>query len=90
MTLNGAIKQLHELRSAEDMPIYYKLVIAEVINVLLMDTYEVRHGRWNTVVHSNNHTTYYCPECGSIFNKGCADLGEYNYCPNCGTDMRGR
>ena len=37
MTLNGAIKQLHELRSAEDMPIYYKPAIAEVINVLLMD-----------------------------------------------------
>ena len=51
---------------------------------------EVKHGKWNTVVHSNNSITYYCPNCGSIFNKGCADLGEHNYCPNCGTDMRGR
>ena len=49
---------------------------------------EPKHGRWNTVVHSNNHITYYCPICGSIFNKGCADLGKYNYCPNCGADMR--
>ena len=48
---------------------------------------KVRHGRWNIVVHSNNHSTYYCPECGSIFNKGNADLGDYNYCPNCGTKM---
>lgn len=90
MTLNGAIKQLHELRFAEDMPIYYKLVIAEVINVLLMDTQEVKHGKWNTVVNSNNHITYYCPICGSIFNKGCADLGDYNYCPNCGAKMSER
>lgn len=50
-------------------------------------TAEPKHGRWNTVVHSNNHTTYYCPKCGSIFNKGCADLGEYKYCPNCGASM---
>lgn len=48
---------------------------------------EVKHGTWNTVVHSNNHITYYCPICGSIFNKGCADLGDYNYCPNCGARM---
>jgi predicted RNA-binding Zn-ribbon protein involved in translation (DUF1610 family) len=47
----------------------------------------VKHGKWNTVVNSNNHITYYCPICGSIFNKGCADLGDYNYCPNCGAKM---
>lgn len=47
----------------------------------------IKHGRWNKVVHSNNHTTYYCSECGSIFNKGCADLGDFNYCPNCGIPM---
>ena len=53
----------------------------------LVEIAEPEHGRWNTVVHSNNHITYYCPKCGSIFNKGCADLGEYNYCPNCGSKM---
>lgn len=47
----------------------------------------IKHGRWNRVVHSNNSITHYCSECGSIFNKGCADLGEYNYCPNCGARM---
>ena len=49
----------------------------------------VKHGRWTKIVHSNNHTTYYCSECGGIFNKGCADLGDYNYCPNCGCKVVG-
>lgn len=44
MTYLGAIKQLHELRAADNMPIFYKPAIAEVINVLLMDTQEVKHG----------------------------------------------
>lgn len=59
-----------------------------LLNNPISEAEPVKHGRWNKVVHSNNHITYYCPKCGSIFNKGCADLGDYNYCPNCGTDMR--
>lgn len=46
MTYLGAIRQLHELRVADDMPIYYKPAIAEVINVLLMDAQEVKNGWW--------------------------------------------
>lgn len=80
MTLNGAIKQLHELRSAEDMPIYYKPIIAEVINVLLMDTQEVKHGHWIKEGYS-----MWCSECSGAWD----NIWDFDYCPNCGTDMRG-
>ena len=90
MTLNGAIKQLHELRSAEDMPIYYKPAIAEVINVLLMDTQEVEHGHW---VAMNDDGRGYadefgCTNCSCVvkcgyFTKGC----DYEWCPWCGAKM---
>lgn len=58
-----------------------------LLNNPISETESIKHGKWNTVVNSNNHITYYCPICGSIFNKGCADLGDYNYCPNCGAKM---
>ena len=84
MTLNGAIKQLHELRSAEDMPIYYKPAIAEVINVLLMDAVERKRGKW-----IDGH----CSECGCdvpayiIDWKWQKDMVA-KFCPMCGADMR--
>ena len=87
MTLNGAIKQLHELRSAEDIPIYYKPAIAEVINVLLMDAQEVRHGHWK-VVKSSTHpygNDVACSVCG--FKMG-SSFG-YGFCPHCGAKMDG-
>lgn len=92
MTLYGAIKQLHELRTAEDMPIYYKPIIAEVINVLLMDAQEEKHGKW---IHSDNGQTK-CSICGSpipirkVVYDGevmWEDNSVVKYCPNCGAKM---
>ena len=85
MTLNEAIKQLHELRSAEDMPIYYKPAIAEVINVLLMDAQEVKHGQW---IESWGGKWHSCSVCGAIppFNFKGEDLLT-DYCPHCGAKM---
>lgn len=82
MTLMGAIKQLHELRSAEDMPIYYKPAIAEVINVLLMDTQEVRHGRWE-VVDGAEPRRFGCSVCKKL------SWTEDNFCSYCGAKMDG-
>ena len=79
MTLQGAIKQLHELQSAEDMPFYYKPAIAEVINVLLMDTQEVRHGWW-----INCGWSVKCSICDYDM-----PFATRNYCPNCGAKMEG-
>ena len=88
MTYLGAIKQLHELRNAEDMPIYYKPVISEVINVLLMDTQEVKHGRWKPFDLTWGRSIYYCTSCGD----GCevpTEMGKhiYEFCPHCGAKM---
>lgn len=85
MTLAGAIKQLHELRSAEDMPIYFKPVIAEVINVLLMDAQELRHGHWEMKEDPYGFFDEIpvCSECGHT-----TKLREtYKYCPNCEAKM---
>lgn len=86
MTLNGAIKQLHELRSAEDMPIYYKPAIAEVINVLLIDVREVKHGRWiyeqlPLPLSDGSKECVRCSVCNTHWDN------ESKYCPNCGARM---
>lgn len=80
MTFQGAIKQLHELRCNEDMPIFFKPAIAEVINVLLMDAKEVRHGRW--IPLEKEIGLYECSICGHKILRA-----ECNYCPNCGASM---
>lgn len=88
MTLTGAIKELHELRSAEDMPIYYKPIIAEVINVLLMDTQEVKHGRWigiNKNKYNDDEAT--CSICGATIASDYSNPSWWDYCPNCGSKM---
>ena len=88
MTYLGAIKQLHELRNAEDMPIYYKPVIAEVINVLLIDAQEVRHGHWTFSIDRREGI---CSRCNTkIYGRPYNNtylIVPYNYCPNCGALM---
>jgi len=79
MTLKGAIKQLHDLQSAEDMPFYYKPVITEVINVLVMDAKEERYGRWM------KNGDRYC-ECSVCHHEGNMS-GQDSYCWNCGAKM---
>lgn len=78
MTLQGAIKQLHELRSAEDMPIYYKPAIDKVIETFQMDAQEVRHGWWVETLLG-----WRCSVCGEE-----QDYSVYfKHCPNCGARM---
>ena len=79
MTLNGAIKQLHELRCNEDMPVYLKPAIAEVINTLLMDAQEVRHGQWINI--NGDNTAFRCSVCGET---SCCNAA---YCNDCGAKM---
>lgn len=89
MTLNGAIKQLHELRSADDMPIYYKPAIAEVINVLLIDAVERKRGEWEQVHNDDNGIDFRCSICHRYRFHNGEMLRKYKFCPNCGAEMRG-
>lgn len=89
MTLNGAIKQLRDLQTADDLPFYYKPAIAEVINVLLMDVQEVKHGQW-----INDNGLYKCSACNTFTITGwanCIPIERMNktmpYCPHCGAKM---
>lgn len=86
MTYLGAIKQLHELRVADDMPIYYKPAIAEVINVLLMDVQEVKQGRW---IDDEVTATAKCSVCGEEWSWLDNDMERFIYCPKCGARMGG-
>lgn len=90
MTLLGAIKQLQELQNSEDMPIYYKPVIAEIINTLSMDAQEVKHGHW--IVHKLGYSDDYYFECShchadDIYGDEYEDECDFEYCPRCGAIM---
>lgn len=88
MTLNGAIKQLHDLRSSDAMPVYFKPAIAEVINVLLFDVRENVRGEWLHDEVTMNGNTVYTPNAKcSICD--CYVFQESDFCPNCGASMRG-
>jgi rubrerythrin len=49
-----------------------------------VDAVEVAHGRWDRVKFFANATLHHCSICGH------AEIKTYNYCPNCGADMRER
>lgn len=50
----------------------------------------VKHGRWiglNRNRYNDDEAT--CSICGSTFASGYSDPSWWDYCPNCGADMRG-
>lgn len=62
-----------------------------VLNAPTANVVEVRHGEW---VEGAEHFTngFYeaeCSECGNYIRWNEGNSGEWNYCPNCGADMRG-
>ena len=63
-----------------------KEVREEFDNVPAADVVEVRHGEWKHIVYHNGCTPdedMICSECGA------SGLPNWNYCPNCGADLRG-
>ena len=56
-----------------------------------VDAVEVKHGEWIMVIDENDCECIECPLCGGLFYDGDNDTFDkpYNYCPNCGADMRG-
>ena len=57
-----------------------KIDKAELKRLLLLGIQRDKKGKW---VRSNNYNDATCSECGILGH------ASYNYCPICGTDMRG-
>ncbi len=52
------------------------------------DVAEVKHGKWINAYISGVHH-YRCTNCGEYIEATWTSNFDYNYCPNCGADMRG-
>lgn len=87
MTLQGAIQQLHDMRSDDNFPFYYKPAIDKVIETLQTDVQEVRQGHWIDDCYDQMDGGAYmitvCSACGT------PNLVS-NYCPNCGAKMNSK
>lgn len=59
------------------------LHVGDIDTIPRVDAVEVVHGRW--IVPKIPHITVVgiCSECGKMSDRN------YNFCPNCGADMRG-
>lgn len=50
---------------------------------------ERKRGRWMlSKMYESDHVAMICSECGATYDKTVAGCF-FNYCPNCGADMRG-
>lgn len=58
---------------------------AEVCEIPAADVRQVVHGKWVNICGTQEH---YCSECGESFDLYAYCKDKYNFCPNCGADMR--
>lgn len=67
-------------------------VLEEDLNFLKAKAVEVVHGRWIIGTGKNALMLGYrmCSGCGEIIKTQYSLYGMFNYCPNCGADMRER
>ena len=65
--------------------------VMEKINELPSVTPQQRIGYWEYVQYDNNPNigNWHCSECRGICREMHSIKDAYNYCPNCGADMRG-
>lgn len=83
-----ALTELDEIGFCDDEPIQTRNSALKIIqNIPAADVAPVRHGRWKKSYA--DHEAFgvrpffrYCSECHE------ATVHQYNYCPNCGADMR--
>ena len=67
---------------------YYDDSFEKVLDAIpTADVVEVRHGKWKISELPKGKKLKYCSECG--FGQNMHDERSYNFCPNCGADMRG-
>lgn len=62
----------------------------EIIKMSSTEIEEIKHGEW-TEQEAPYVNTYECSNCKRWFvlEDGTPEENNYNYCPNCGADMRG-
>lgn len=98
ITREAAIAYIRE-QSEECQKVFEELggesgIYADAYNDLAEDFYSipaadvapVRHGRW-----IEDHDYLKCPECSVMVKRDFTffDIGDWNYCPNCGAKMDG-
>lgn len=76
----SAMRTAHILRPED------KELMSAISIIPAADVAPVRHGRW-----IEDHDYLKCPECGVMVKRDFTffDIGDWNYCPNCGAKMDG-
>lgn len=64
----------------------YNDLAEDFYSIPAADVAPVRHGRW-----IEDHDYLKCPECSVMVKRDFTffDIGDWNYCPNCGAKMDG-
>lgn len=93
MNYLGALKQLEDFKTAEDIPTHYKPAIADIINVMLFDTQELKHGHWIPVKLLDDEADFgevdgaECSVCGGTFDSAYWAKTYFRFCPYCGNPL---
>ena len=84
------VDQIWETGGCRDYPTEAVPVTA-IKNIPSEDVAKVRHGKWIEQEDGFGDTYYDCSCCGESFCliEGTPTDNMYNFCPNCGADMRG-
>lgn len=65
----------------------FKRAIKKIPKGIIVDVSPVRHGRWE--MNSDRPDNIICTNCDAGFDVWKHEAKDFNYCPNCGADMRG-
>ena len=97
----GVVRGGYSCFLEEDRP-YYDILSETIKMINEMPTADVREnvkGRWVEVVDKTEMydkegvktwgMLFQCNQCGFVLNAIEGHTGQYNYCPNCGADLRG-
>ena len=84
-------KQIKPWRKTSTADVGYSVAtIADVLDMTpTVDAVEVVHGRWinrTKVIYGQEDVCFRCSHCGTDYYYDAPE--RYNYCPNCGADMR--